>query len=165
MQAKNVTASPGTTLVAACTPTGPELCFNAVDDNCNGAIDEGCGVQTGALQFTVAWGSSPADVNLELILPSGDRVNERARSTASGFHYDHDCPGEETCNGQNEENIHFEGVEPPRGRYVAEVKLVDLRGADSPVRARFGARLGARTVGFDVELAAGDEPKRLQFDL
>src|SRR6516162_5067159 len=47
-------------LVMACTPTGPELCFNAVDDNCNGVIDEGCGMATGPLQFTVAWGDSPA---------------------------------------------------------------------------------------------------------
>ena len=49
-------------LDTACTPTGPELCFNAIDDNCNGVIDEGCGVQTGLLQFAIAWSEEAADV-------------------------------------------------------------------------------------------------------
>ncbi len=74
LAATGLTGPPGTTLVQACTPTGPELCFNAVDDNCNGVIDEGCGLATGQLQFTIAWGSSPADVNLVVVTPSGDRV-------------------------------------------------------------------------------------------
>src|ERR1700733_1512749 len=42
----NLVAPAGVTLAQACTPTGPELCFNAVDDNCNGVIDEGCGLET-----------------------------------------------------------------------------------------------------------------------
>ena len=33
--AKNVTTSDGIVVTSACTPTGPELCFNANDDNCN----------------------------------------------------------------------------------------------------------------------------------
>src|SRR5204862_3699425 len=35
----DVEASEGMSLETACTPTGPELCFNARDDNCNGIID------------------------------------------------------------------------------------------------------------------------------
>ncbi len=35
--------------------------------------------------------------------------------------------------------------------------LADLHGAESPVQVHFGARLGARTVGFDVNLAPGDD--------
>jgi len=46
----------------ACTPTGPELCFNATDDNCNGIIDEGCGLRTGLVQFAIAWDEPKADV-------------------------------------------------------------------------------------------------------
>ena len=60
----HIEAPYGVTLVEACTPTGPEICFNAVDDNCNGVIDEGCGIATGPLQFTIAWGDNPADVDL-----------------------------------------------------------------------------------------------------
>jgi hypothetical protein len=165
--ATHLTAPPGTTLVQACTPTGPELCFNAVDDNCNGVIDEGCGLPTGALQFVVAWGASAADVNLIVITPQNERVpDERAHSTPSGFHLDRDCPGDEGCAGQNVEDIYFDGPEPPRGRYTVEITLADLHGAEPPVRGRFGARLGSHTVGFDVDLAPGDEAKKIfSFDL
>jgi hypothetical protein len=169
VHATHLTAPQGTTLVDACTPTGPELCFNAVDDNCNGVIDEGCGVQTGLLQFAVAWGASKADVNLRVCSPNKECVpNERSKSTASGFHLDRDCPGEEGCAGQNIENVYFDGLEPPKGHYSVEISLGELNGADSPVKVRFGARLGARSVGFDVDLAPGDEKtktKSFQFDL
>jgi hypothetical protein len=163
----HVTSPPGTTLVQACTPTGPELCFNAVDDNCNGVIDEGCGEDTGVLQFTIAWGASPADVNLIVVTPASERVpNERARSTSSGFHAQRDCPGEDGCSGQSIENVSFEGLDPPRGHYSVEIALADLHGADSPVKVRFGARIGGKVVGFDVELSPGDDAqKTFAFDL
>jgi hypothetical protein len=159
--ATHVVSPPGTSLQQACTPTGPELCFNAIDDNCNGVIDEGCGLQTGILQFVIAWGASPADVNLVLATPKEERVpDERTRSTPSGFHLDRDCPSDEGCSGQNVEDIYFEGLDPPRGRYVVEIALADLHGIDPPVRVRFGARLGARSVGFDVDLAPGEDAKK-----
>ena len=161
VEATNLTPPPGTTLTQACSPTGPELCFNAIDDNCNGVIDEGCGVQTGLLQLTIAWGASAADVNITLVTPAKERVpNERTRSTASGFHLDRDCPSDDGCNGQNVENVYFDGIDPPKGHYSVEIALVDAHGADPPVRVRFGARLGARSIGFDVDLAPGDEAKK-----
>ena len=162
-----MTAPPGVTLVAACTPTGPELCFNAVDDNCNGVIDEGCGVQTGVLQFTIAWTAAAADVNLTLVTPSQERVEHGPRARlASGFQLDRDCPGDDGCAGQNEENIFLESGPPPEGHYTVEIALADLHGADAPVRVRFGARLGARVLGFDVDLAPGqDARKTLSFDV
>jgi hypothetical protein len=167
LEATHLTPPPGTSLAEACTPTGPELCFNAVDDNCNGVIDEGCGLETGVLQFVIAWGASPADVNLVVITPDNERVpTEHMRSTASGFHLDRDCPGDEGCGGQNVENIHFDGPDPPRGRYTVEIRLADAHGADPPVRVRFGARLGSRTVGFDVDLAPGEDAKKtFSFDI
>jgi hypothetical protein len=161
VEADHLTAPPGTTLVQACTPSGPELCFNAIDDNCNGIIDEGCGVQTGLLQFTIAWSAAAADVNLVLTTPARERVpNDRTRSTASGFHLDRDCPGDDGCNGQNVENVYFDGIDPAPGHYSVDIALVDLHGADPPIKVRFGARLGTRTVGFDVDLAPGDDAKK-----
>jgi hypothetical protein len=168
VHATNLLAPADTTLEQACTPTGPELCFNAVDDNCNGVIDEGCGYKTGLLQFTIAWEASVVDVNLAVVTPPAqERVpaSEHVGTSASGFHLERDCPGE-GCNGQNVENIYFDGAEPPRGHYVVEIALVDLHGAEPPVKVRFGARLGGRTVGFAVTLAPGaDAKKTFAFDV
>jgi hypothetical protein len=165
LSVSHLQAPPGVTLVDACTPTGPELCFNAVDDNCNGVIDEGCGEATGLLQFTVAWAASAPDVNLFVTTPGGEKVpGEHGPSSQSGCHLDHDCRGTthdgDPCHGQNEENVSCDGLDPPHGHYVVDVVLADINGGDAPVKVRFGARLGARVVGFDVDLAPGDDASR-----
>src|SRR5262245_5841739 len=108
---KNVSPSEGVIVTAGCTPTGPELCFNANDDNCNGVIDEGCGVNSGVLQFMIAWGDSPANVDLSVMDPNAARVSKSTRSTPSGLQFEKDCP-DEGCHQQNVENIYFDGNEP-----------------------------------------------------
>jgi tRNA (guanosine-2'-O-)-methyltransferase len=162
LAAKNVITSDGVVVTAACTPTGPELCFNANDDNCNGVIDEGCGVGTGVLQFMVAWGDSPADIDIAVTDPNGARVHKSNRSSASGLQLEKDCP-EDGCHGQNMENVFFEGNEPPRGKYVVEVKLVDPHGAELPVRAHLSARVGNRTFAMDLTLAPGGAQEKQGF--
>ena len=154
-------------LEQACTPTGPELCFNAVDDNCNGVIDEGCGEETGVLQFAIAWGDNPADVNVMLETPDHVRV-EKPQSqpvSAAECSRDRDCPSAVSCRGQNVENIHCDAPEPPRGHYAVEIALAHLNGAEEPVKVHFGARLGGRTTGFDVELSTDDPKKTYAFDV
>ncbi len=164
--AQQLEATEGVLVTAACTPTGPELCFNAVDDNCNGVIDEGCGVGTGVLQFMIAWGDSPADVDLSVTDPSGARITKSARSTPSGLQLERNCP-DDGCYDQNVENVFFEGAEPPRGRYLVEVKLVDARSAELPVRVRLSARIGSRTVSMKLELSpgAGQDKKGFSFEI
>ena len=154
----------GVSLISACTPTGPELCFNAVDDNCNGVIDEGCGIGTGLLQFTIAWPEAKADVDLIVTEPSGDRVSESNRASSGGLRLDRDCPGE-GCNGQNIENVFYEGSDPPKGHYTVEIKLTDPHEAPLPIRVRFGARVGSRVFGADLELSHADERKMFAFEL
>ncbi len=157
--AKNLATSEGVSIQAACTPTGPELCFNALDDNCNGVIDEGCGVATGVLQFMIAWGESPADVDLVVVEPSGAKINKANRSSAAGLQLEKNCP-EDGCHGQNVENVYFDGNDPPRGRYVVEVKLVDAHGADVPVTVHLSARVGNRTFAMDLSLVPGSQEKQ-----
>jgi len=83
-----------------CSPTGPELCFNATDDNCNGIIDEGCGLHTGLVQFAIAWEEPHADVDLRLFDPSGELI-EVGRIAHSGLVKERDCPGRNNeCHGQ-----------------------------------------------------------------
>ncbi|MEO7111383.1 MAG: hypothetical protein ABI183_13175 [Polyangiaceae bacterium] len=166
--ASNLTAPEGTKLVAACTPTGPELCFNAIDDNCNGIIDEGCGQNTGQLQFMIAWGDSKANVDLEVDGAAG-KVNVDNRSAQSGLKYEKDCPnnvGGESCNGQNVENIYMDGTaDPPKGQYTIHAKLTALNGAPVPVLVRWGARVGSRSYGADLELTKEGEVKTFSFAL
>jgi len=160
--AKNVAGTEGVVVNGACTPTGPELCFNATDDNCNGVIDEGCGSMTGVLQFTIAWGDSPADVDLIVTDPSGARTHKGNRQPSSGLQFEHNCP-EDGCHGQNVENIWFDGNEPPRGKYVVEVKLNDPKGADLPVKVHLSARVGARVYATDLALSPSQGADRLGF--
>ncbi len=159
-----IDAPPGVTLEQACTPTGPELCFNAADDNCNGIIDEGCGVRTGALQFAIAWGDSPADVDLRVTDPDGATIDSSRPGQPDGLHLDRDCPKDD-CHGQNEENILFEGVDPPRGRYVVDVVLAETHGAALPVSVTLGARIGNRSYRADLVLEKRDDKKSFAFTL
>ena len=154
----------GVTLVSACTPSGPELCFNATDDNCNGVIDEGCGLATGPLQFVIAWGDSPANVDLRVTDPTGAMVDPQRPTQSDGLRLDRDCP-RDNCFGQNVENALFEGTEPPRGKYLVEIILTDAKGASLPINVRFGARVGRLTYGADLTLEKRDDKKAFSFTL
>jgi tRNA (guanosine-2'-O-)-methyltransferase len=154
-------------LTAGCTPSGPEQCFNATDDNCNGVIDEGCGVCTGPLQFTIAWAEASVDVNLLVVDPSGVKVEKAKKqsSSASGLVLDRDCPGD-GCAGQNVENVCSEAPDPPRGRYVMEVRLVPSPSAVTPAtKVRVGVRVGDRTYGADLELSPLKQVEEISFVL
>jgi len=163
--AKNVVADDGVVMQMACVPTGPELCFNAVDDNCNGIIDEGCGSATGVLQFIAAWGDSPADVDLVVVDPNGSKITRSSPTTASGLKLEKSCPDD--CHGQNIENVYCENNDPPRGRYVVEVKLADARDAELPVKVHLSARVGSRTFSMDFTLSPeqGQNKRGFTFEL
>ena len=163
--ATHIEAPVGATLVEACTPSGPEMCFNAVDDNCNGVIDEGCGLTTGPLQLEVAWGDSPADVDLRVADPTGGYVEPtHPNDGAERLRLDRDCP-KDACYGQNVDNVLWAGLDPPRGTYTVDVILTDPHGATLPVQVRFGARIGNRSYGADLSLESKGDKKHFAFTL
>lgn len=148
-----------------CTPTGPELCFNATDDNCNGIIDEGCGLHTGLVQFVIAWDEPRADVDLRVFDPSGELV-EVGRPARSGLVKERDCPGRNNeCHGQNLENVYLADGEPERGEYRARVRLEALGGENPPIHVAFGARVGPKTYSAALSLDAPEAEQELIFRL
>ena len=148
--------SDASALERACVASGPERCHDAVDDNCNGIIDEGCGIDTGPVQFVIAWDAPAADVDLRVTDPNGE-LAEAGRALASGLVKQRDCPGRnQECRGKNLENVFVDALEAPRGTYRARVVLEDLGGENPPIRVRFGARVGARSYSYELQFDAPD---------
>jgi tRNA (guanosine-2'-O-)-methyltransferase len=148
-------------LERACTPSGPELCFNATDDNCNGIIDEGCGLNTGLVQFAVAWAEANADVDLEVTDPNGVLI-EVGRVAESGLVKERDCPGQNAaCRGQNIENVYLADGDALRGVYRVRVRLEKLGGENPPIKVRLGARVGPKTYAVELRLKKPEEEREL----
>ena len=134
------------------------------DDNCNGSIDEGCGLTSGLLQFAAAWVEPAVDVDLEVTDPDGQLVELR-RVSESGLFKERDCPGRDgECRGVNLENVVLQSNESMRrGTYVVRVRLENLADVEDPVRVHLSARLGPKqfAVVFDLQ----DEKEERQFEL
>jgi hypothetical protein len=162
---RRITLPPGLVVEHACTPTGPELCFNAVDDNCNGLIDEGCGEHTGLIQFVIAWDKPKADVDLDVTDPNGELI-EPGRIAKSGLTKERDCPGQhDECHGQNLENVYLAEGDPLRGVYRVRIRLEKLGGENPPVHVRFGARVGPKTYAFEFDLERPQTEREIDIEL
>lgn len=160
-----VELEPGGRVEATCVPTGIERCFDARDDNCNGLIDEGCGMAAGLVQFVIAWKDPTADVDLLVTGPDGELV-EVGRITTVGLVKERDCPGRrQDCAGQNVENVLLDGEVVARGRYEVRVRLESLGRTAPPLKVTFGARLGPKVYAAELALDGPEAERRLVFEL
>jgi len=116
-----VLASGVTVIQQSCTPGSQEAC-NGLDDNCDGAIDEGCGYSTGNIQITLAWNSG-ADIDLYVTDPYNETISYQDTTSNSGGQLDHDGRGDcvqNTGGNPTVENVYWNG-QPPRGNYAVEI--------------------------------------------
>jgi hypothetical protein len=149
-----------------CVPGNVEICFNALDDNCNGALDEGCGTPGGVVQFMIAWDSPRADVDLNVTDPNGELI-EAGRISESGLIKGRDCPGRrQECGGVNLENVFLEGSKAPlRGSYRLAISLEKLNGEEPPIWVTLSSRLGAKHYAYEIRLNEAEDEQRLELEL
>jgi hypothetical protein len=132
----------------ACSAGAQEQC-NALDDDCDGVIDDGCGYAGGALQITLGWDSG-ADVDLYVTDPGGQTLMYKAthRSSSSGGQMDHDARGE--CRPEQPhkqvENV-FWADEPPSGQYKVEVVYWAPCGDAGETQTTVSIAVGGRVLG------------------
>ena len=129
----NAAASP---VEVECEYGAYETC-NAVDDDCNGMIDDVCGYEGGDVQITIGWNSG-ADIDLYVTDPSGATLfyNEDHKHSPIGGHLDHDARGD--CR-KEQKNPRIENAYWPAparsGRYKVELHYFSpcTRGATTEV--------------------------------
>ncbi len=149
-------------------PCGGEERCDAVDADCDGAIDEGagCPYESGPLQVTVAWNSG-ADLDLYVTEPTGETVSFHHPRGASGARLDH--TGRGSCSegpAPRVENYRF-ADRPPSGEYVVELHyLFECEANAGPVTATVGIVAAGERVGhYNYTLSPNERAEILRFRL
>ncbi|MFT5356444.1 MAG: hypothetical protein ACI9KE_003669 [Polyangiales bacterium] len=148
LRAINVSTSEGATPVEVeCAVGATEEC-NALDDNCDGVIDEGCGVGTGRVQVTVTWNTG-ADIDLYVMDPSEDVLSFQRRRSLSGGHLDYDARGE--CReGQTHDRLENAvwAEEAPTGTYKVQLHyLFECDSSAGLTTATVSVAVGGQVIG------------------
>ena len=132
-----------------CAQSASEQC-NALDDDCNGVIDDGCGYSGGSIQITASWDTG-ADVDLYVTDPAGDTImyNAEHRRSASGGVMDYDARGD--CRQEqartNIENVFWEAPRPPSGLYKVDVAYWGPCGDAGDTHTTVSIAVGGKVLG------------------
>ena len=122
---------------------------NALDDDCNGVIDDECGYEGGDVQITVAWNSG-ADIDLYVTDPSGATLyyNKDHKRSKIGGHLDHDARGDCRREQQNNriENAYWPA--PARsGQYKVELHYFSPCAKGAATEATLSVTVGRELLG------------------
>jgi hypothetical protein len=124
-----------------------ETC-NAVDDDCNGVIDDDCGYETGAVQITIGWNSG-ADIDLYVTDPSGFTLfyNEQHKHSQIGGNLDHDARGDCRREQRNPriENAFWSASK--RGNYRVELHYFSPCTSGATTEVTLSAVVGGELLG------------------
>jgi hypothetical protein len=135
-------------LSVACDDDTYERC-NALDDDCNGVIDDECGYEGGAVQITVGWNSG-ADLDLYVTDPSGSTLfyNEKHKRSRIGGHLDHDARGD--CR-KEQQNPRIENAYWPApaktGTYKVELQYFSPCAQTAPTEATLSVVVDRELLG------------------
>jgi hypothetical protein len=132
-----------------CAPDAAEAC-NAIDDNCDGRVDEDCGYAEGAVRAMAQW-NSRANLDLVLMGPSGTAAVDRK--------------GEGACaEGHRLEHAALRDAAP--GAYEVRLRYVDACTDDSETTATVSVIVNGALLGvYNRTLAAGEEQALLRFEV
>jgi hypothetical protein len=135
-----------------------ELCRNAIDDNDNQLIDEGCNEPQGDVFFALAWSEPRAKLDLLVVGPDGD-LAPVGRISSLGLVRSRDCPGQDReCEGVNYESVVLEGEKRVKGTFVVRVRYEGTEPAEDVVRAQLGARISGKSHAYALTFSrAGTE--------
>lgn len=142
-----------------------ETC-NALDDDCNGIIDDDCGYGPGLMQVTAGWDTG-SDIDLYVSGPLGDTLSFQRPSTPDGARVDHIGRGDCSPNLPNPriENIRWVGRRPIEGIYEVEVHYWgECISGGGPTEVTVSVAVGRRIAGqYRLVLLPGERARVVRF--